>query len=672
MKTIEGQALRLKNWQMPWSPLGMGVLVVGMLLGTPGPAQAGSSFKVGSFTKTIAVAPVSQVVAHGLGETPKALILWTNGKTDELIDSGFFFAFGVTDSPTAHRSAAAGSRDGADPSEASRRIATKALTIVQRAGVLLAEADLTAWDATNFTLNWTTNDIDPYVIHFIAIGGSDISAKVLGWTMPTSTGNKAVTGVGFKPDVVIHVHAGADFTTTPSATTTDANIGLGVMDASGDQWANAILSLDNISGDSNTQRGQQTDACLYDFDSALAVRKEAAWVSMDADGFTVNFSTANASAGQVVSLALKGLNVKASSFNKITSGSNQAVTGAEFQPAVVLLSSFQHTTQASPVAHARFGIGASDGTTEGSSAFLDADSTGDKTIVEGIDKTSKVFVKVNNNTPTIDAEADLTSLDSDGFTLNWTTNDGVATQLLYLAFGSLDATAVELHTFTATEYADGILLQWRTGWEVDNLGFHVYREAVGRRLRLTPALIAGSALMVGGGTELTAGRAYTWGDPDGLGTDRYWLEDVDLNGTRTWHGPVAVPQGALMEQRSVLTVQPSTFLKHLGWKLDPRSPLQRAVEAGTAVPLAVQRNGWQIFQYTDVVAAGMPPEVDPRCLQLFVDGREALVLIRGDADGSFDPGDTVEFSAWGQAARVYRLIEGVRGGKRIRSPRAHR
>ena len=231
-----------------------------------------------------------------------------------------------------------------------------------------------------------------------------------------------------------------------------------------------------------------------------------------------------------------------------------------------------------------------------------------------------------------------------------------------------NATAVELSAFTATEYADGILLQWRTGWEVDNLGFHVYREAVGRRLRLTPALIAGSALMVGGGTELTAGRAYTWGDPDGLGTDRYWLEDVDLNGTRTWHGPVAVPQGALMEQRSVLTVQPSTFLKHLGWKLDPRSPLQRAVEAGTAVPLAVQRNGWQIFQYTDVVAAGMPPEIDPRRLQLFVDGRESLLLVRGDEDSSFDPGDTIEFSAWGRAARVYWLIEGVRGGKRIRPP----
>src|SRR5207244_10638999 len=37
-------------------------------------------------------------------------------------------------------------------------------------------------------------------------------------------------------------------------------------------------------------------------------------------------------------------------------------------------------------------------------------------------------------------------------------------------------------------------LQWRTSYEVDHLGFHVYREQNGQRLQVTPALIAGSAL----------------------------------------------------------------------------------------------------------------------------------------------------------------------------------
>ncbi len=41
-------------------------------------------------------------------------------------------------------------------------------------------------------------------------------------------------------------------------------------------------------------------------------------------------------------------------------------------------------------------------------------------------------------------------------------------------------TAVRLTAFDATRYDRGVLLQWRTGYEIDNLGFHVYREIDGR------------------------------------------------------------------------------------------------------------------------------------------------------------------------------------------------
>src|SRR5690242_1211976 len=58
------------------------LIVTGTILILSGAAEA-STFKVGSFTKSTAGAPASQTVTHGLGTTPKVIIFWTNGKTNE-------------------------------------------------------------------------------------------------------------------------------------------------------------------------------------------------------------------------------------------------------------------------------------------------------------------------------------------------------------------------------------------------------------------------------------------------------------------------------------------------------------------------------------------------------------------------------------------------------------
>jgi hypothetical protein len=105
-------------------------------------------------------------------------------------------------------------------------------------------------------------------------------------------------------------------------------------------------------------------------------------------------------------------------------------------------------------------------------------------------------------------------------------------------------TAVQLISFTATGNATGgATLQWRTGYEADNLGFNVYRDERGKRIKLNPAQVAGSALLAGRRTILTAGNGYAWTDPQGTSGTAYWLEDVDINGVSTWRGPVYVSGG---------------------------------------------------------------------------------------------------------------------------------
>jgi len=397
------------------------------------PPPLGAVFAVGSFTKSTSTG--SQTVSHTLGQAPKALILWTVGKTNESLSSGFYYGIGISDSSTSV-SLAMSTRDGASTSSTSRRVANKAITLVQGGETTVAEADLPSMSAGNFQLTWTTNDGQPSVIHYLVIGGPQVTAKIVNWQAPTSPGQKTVNGVGFQPEAVLHFHVGSAFTSSAPNNQASGVIGIGAMDKSGAEWSIQAGDADS-QNPSVTGRAQRTNAAIYMYtDSGTAsVTKEAKFVSMNSGGFTLDFTTANSSASQVYSLALGGLKADVGSFNKSTGtapASQSVNTG--FSPSAVFMASYQKTAESSSVneSDCSFGLGASDGTNEASSAIVATD--GDSPAkVDGQDKTSKAFIKMN--TPPLDAEADMASFGPSGFTLNWTTNDNVAAQICYLALG---------------------------------------------------------------------------------------------------------------------------------------------------------------------------------------------------------------------------------------------
>ncbi len=104
-------------------------------------------------------------------------------------------------------------------------------------------------------------------------------------------------------------------------------------------------------------------------------------------------------------------------------------------------------------------------------------------------------------------------------------------------------TAVDLTDFSAAAQADGsVQVTWETATELDNLGFNLYRAeaAGGPWTQLNAALIPVQT------PGATFGNVYTWSDSDApLGTVYYRLEDLDVNGTSTFHGPISVTQESL-------------------------------------------------------------------------------------------------------------------------------
>jgi hypothetical protein len=94
--------------------------------------------------------------------------------------------------------------------------------------------------------------------------------------------------------------------------------------------------------------------------------------------------------------------------------------------------------------------------------------------------------------------------------------------------------AVTVYSFSAHRAGKGVLVRWRTGTEENELGFNVYRQSQGKRVKLNRRLVPA----LGG----LGGFSYSYRDrraPRHRAL-RYWVQDVSTSGARTWHGPVRV------------------------------------------------------------------------------------------------------------------------------------
>jgi hypothetical protein len=86
--------------------------------------------------------------------------------------------------------------------------------------------------------------------------------------------------------------------------------------------------------------------------------------------------------------------------------------------------------------------------------------------------------------------------------------------------------------------------------------------------------------------------------------------------------------------------------------------------------LQVKSEGWYRLSAQEVFDSGIDTSVDPRNLQLFVDGKQQAIKITGEEDGRFDPVDSVEFYGTGidspfSDLRTYYLVAGKQAGVRI-------
>ncbi len=301
---------------------------------------------------------------------------------------------------------------------------------------------------------------------------------------------------------------------------------------------------------------------------------------------------------------------------------------------------------------------------------------------------NQVVITVNVNAATFSSS----SLTTNTATVSSTTGDPNLANNTSTAISTIQAsTAVGLSSFNAYRRSDGsVVLEWHTHEESRNLGFHIYREDGSGRHRVDSSMIVGSALLLRNSRPQHAAKTYRWIDTQPAPGAIYWIEDVDINGTRTLHGPAniqsaaqapasieapAVPAASLVPMRprtvSASSLQPSirSFLPRPASPASPpNSPLFTVVDH-SAVKIGVDQEGWYSVPFTQLYAAGLDPNTDPHSLRLYAEGIEQPILFTGNL-APHSATAALEFYGTGidtpfSGTRIYWLVRESGSPKRI-------
>ncbi len=170
------------------------------------------------------------------------------------------------------------------------------IAVVHDSSVVLASAVLSSMDADGFTLSFDGPDtgeplsVVPRLIGWIALRDSVGGFRVGNETVPGSTGTVGYTGCGFTPDQVITSHGNASAANTVEF---GGSWGIGMFD---DTLQSSFVSGPNLTvGPAFAAHRMTVDSAIqFGTTNAASTDGEANRVSMDSDGFTLDWTNVGA------------------------------------------------------------------------------------------------------------------------------------------------------------------------------------------------------------------------------------------------------------------------------------------------------------------------------------------------------------------------------------------
>lgn len=182
-------------------------------------------------------------------------------------------------------------------------------------------ADFSNFDSAGFDCHSRGGDSASDIVGYLAL-------KVAGRTLwvgtvdaPTATGNNSQTGPAFQPDFVMQILSMATAIDTHDVTGKHGAFGVSVIDSAGAESYEGV-AMEDGAGTSNTARISDADAINLDDDDGTDAF-DATYVSMDANGWTLNFSAADGTTRKWIGFA-----ISAAAGTTVTKDGSLNLTGA--------------------------------------------------------------------------------------------------------------------------------------------------------------------------------------------------------------------------------------------------------------------------------------------------------------------------------------------------------
>jgi hypothetical protein len=398
------------------------------------------SAAAGSLNTTTAAAG-NTVVVSGLGFQPKIVFFWWSGRTETVDTAGrrtHQRGFGAAISATDRREMTSLSQDTPTAMLTNRaQDDTECIFLTTTADAIDGKMDLQSMDAGGFTLVIDDAFTADYRIHYLALGGADLTDVVgSSFTAAAVTGDQDITSLAFQPDLVIAWGSGQG--TMNGTIGADSSLVIGAA-VNNTQYAVLTGGSNDAATTSQAMSYCTNDNFLVTFNAGVtSLNNRATFVQMLSNGFRINWSPNAATADQYNFVALKGAGFRVGTLLTQTDTTTDIVaSGFGFTPRAGLV--FSHGKAESTLSTAQdddeWSIGGFSSTTARAACAVADDDAAGFAIVSSAIEHDEVYVNLDANTGAIEALMDIKSIDSDGFTFIMDDAEPSQTFVWYVAFG---------------------------------------------------------------------------------------------------------------------------------------------------------------------------------------------------------------------------------------------